>query len=336
MRLGWEMGRDSASESRIGSHSVGNDSPLFSTGNLTSSTLYWVLVGNDGGSVPSEAALVTVLDPVPVITGQPQDLDVVSGETVEFAVTATGPNLNYQWFNGAPPDTSDPVVGATSPIFAVGPLTEITSYWVQVSNSGATVNSVAATAFIVDLPEILVQPDSVSIFSEEQATLVVTAISADAPTYQWYQGTSPNEENPLVGETADSIVTAPLTTTTSYWVKVANAAGETFSDTAVVTVGTLVDLPTATFPPEIIAQPTSTVIPQGGSTSLAVAANSLGDPTFQWFRGLSGDESDPVEGATSTVLDTGPLDVTTTYWVKVTNAAGSADSEAATVEVTVL
>jgi len=307
---------------------VGTDSPLYSTGNLTASANYWVLISNAGGSVPSEAALVTVLDQVPVITSQPEDQDIASGQSATFSVTATGPNLSYQWFFGVSPDPSNPIPDATFPVFTTEPLIESSAYWVRVSNSGATLNSTTVVAFVVDLPEIIFQPDSVTIESGEQATLVVTAISLDTRSYQWYQGAAPDESNLLEGETTDTLVTPNLTTTTSYWVKVTNLAGETFSDTAVVTVQ-----PPPLVAPVIVSQPQSASILLGTSIDLAVSVDSDEDPTLQWFRGLSGDETDPIPGATSTVQPTGALEETTDFWVKVTNSAGSVDSDTATVSV---
>lgn len=73
----------------------------------------------------------------PLITLQPADATIVSGEAVKLSVNAAGTELSYQWYEGA--DRSKPVGTGTS--FVTPDLDNTTSYWVQVSNSCGTVNS---------------------------------------------------------------------------------------------------------------------------------------------------------------------------------------------------
>jgi Ig-like domain CHU_C associated len=81
-------------------------------------------------------------------------------------------------------------------------------------------------------------------------------------------------------------------------------------------------------------QPKTTKPVAGGTTAqLIVAASLPATITYQWYRGISGDTANPVAGATGAVFTTPSLTQTTTYWVRVTNAAGTADSNAATVTV---
>jgi formylglycine-generating enzyme required for sulfatase activity len=55
--------------------------------------------------------------------------------------------------------------------------------------------------------------------------------------------------------------------------------------------------------------------------------------TYQWYLGQSGDTSQPIQGATSQTYNTGALTEDTSYWVKVTNVAGSTNSETAAVTI---
>jgi hypothetical protein len=87
-------------------------------------------------------------------------------------------------------------------------------------------------------------------------------------------------------------------------------------------------------PPAITAQPQSTSVAAGQGTTLSAAASGIPAPTYQWYRGQSGATGQPVAGGTSSTLATGPLSVTTSFWVRATNACGSADSVTATVTVT--
>ena len=54
-------------------------------------------------------------------------------------------------------------------------------------------------------------------------------------SYQWYQGENGDTSTP-VGANGDSFTTPPLTTTTTYWVRVSNPAGTANSDVAIITV----------------------------------------------------------------------------------------------------
>lgn len=54
---------------------------------------------------------------------------------------------------------------------------------------------------------------------------------------------------------------------------------------------------------------------------------------YQWFRGSSGNTDHPISGATSPTYTTPQLSETTTYWVRVNNACGAANSVTATITV---
>ncbi len=84
--------------------------------------------------------------------------------------------------------------------------------------------------------------------------------------------------------------------------------------------------------PSITTQPASQEVASGASASLSVAATG-DDLTYQWYTGNSGDTAAPVSGATAGTLDTGALTASTSFWVQITNAGGTADSETAVVTV---
>ncbi|MCC7510212.1 MAG: hypothetical protein IT464_12700 [Planctomycetes bacterium] len=81
--------------------------------------------------------------------------------------------------------------------------------------------------------------------------------------------------------------------------------------------------------PAITEQPSGGAAPQ----TLVVTATGTAPLTYQWYEGASGVTDTPIEGETSNEYDANPGS-TTSYWCRVTNALGSADSDAA--EVTVL
>ena len=84
--------------------------------------------------------------------------------------------------------------------------------------------------------------------------------------------------------------------------------------------------------PEITSQPASQEVASGASASLSVTASG-DDLTYQWFTGNSGDTAAPVAGAIAGTLDTGALTASTSFWVQITNAGGTANSDTAVVTV---
>ena len=85
--------------------------------------------------------------------------------------------------------------------------------------------------------------------------------------------------------------------------------------------------------PSITAQPASTTISSGQTATLTVGAAGTPTLTFQWFSGTSGDTSQPIAGAIAFTYTTPVLTATKSYWVRVSNSAGSTDSATATVTV---
>ncbi len=86
-----------------------------------------------------------------------------------------------------------------------------------------------------------------------------------------------------------------------------------------------------TAPPSITAQPASQTINTGQSATLSVTASGGGMLTYQWYQGAAPSTLTPV-GSNSSTLPISPTS-TTNYWVRVTNACGSAQSNTATVTV---
>jgi hypothetical protein len=166
-----------------------------------------------------------------------------------------------------------------------------------------------------------------TIFSGETRTLSVTASGTTPFNYQWFEGNSGNTSNP-VGTNSSQFTTPPLTTTSSYWVKVSGCTPAVSVNSSTITV-TVQECPT----PVITTQPQNKTIQPNGTTTLTVAAQGGSPFEYQWYRGNAGNTSNPV-GNNSTSFTTPALTQTTNYWVQVTNTCGLvAFSGTATVEV---
>jgi hypothetical protein len=125
---------------------------------------------------------------------------------------------------------------------------------------------------------------------------------------------------------ATILVTDPIATTTSYWVRATNSCGSTDSNTAVLTIPQCATT--------VVSQPQNVTITLGATVSLAVLASGPGNLSYQWYRASSGDPSNPVAGGTGPVLTLTPVQTGfTQYWVKVSSSCGSANSNTATVTV---
>jgi len=84
--------------------------------------------------------------------------------------------------------------------------------------------------------------------------------------------------------------------------------------------------------PVITTQPAPVTINSGATATLTAAASGT-SPAFQWYEGVSGVTTSPVAGAVSASFTTPALTASKSYWVRATNAAGTADSNAALVTV---
>jgi formylglycine-generating enzyme required for sulfatase activity len=84
--------------------------------------------------------------------------------------------------------------------------------------------------------------------------------------------------------------------------------------------------------PAILAQPAGQTIATGATTDLTVKASGSAPLSYQWYEGVKGITTKPV-GTNSATLRTPALTAPATYWVRVTNACGQADSAAAAVSV---
>ncbi len=76
-----------------------------------------------------------------------------------------------------------------------------------------------------------------------------------------------------------------------------------------------------------------TQVAQGQEVELSVTALGEEPLTYQWYIGESGDTSNPVSGANAATYNTGPLDSTSSFWVRVSNTHGSDDSPTVTIDV---
>jgi len=174
----------------------------------------------------------------PSILQQPQSVAVLTGSTVTFNVSATGPSdLSYQWDkNGTN------IVGAVSSSYTIDNVqdSDVGDYKVTISTlNGSSIVSNPATLTIIQPPPtpvtpiITVQPTSQTVVVGDGAVFNVNATGDQPLSYQWYKD---NAE--ITGGTGNTFIiqTVSLTDAGDYKAIVTNPAGITTSDTATLTV----------------------------------------------------------------------------------------------------
>lgn len=279
-----------------------------------------VISGCGGGAVltPPPAA--------PQIVTAPTNQTVTAGQSANFSVTATGTApLSYQWNkNGIA------ISGATSSSYTTPPTTSAdngTQFNVVVSDPMGNVASTAATLTVTGgstAPSIVAQPVNQTVTAGQSATFSVTASGTAPLNYQWNKnGTA------ISGATSAAYSTPPTTTADSgaqFNVVVSNASGSVTSTAATLTVNTGSTAPTIT------AQPSNQTVTAGQTASFSVTATGTAPLAYQWHKnGLT------ITGATSasyTTPATTASDNGAQFDVLVSNSAGSANSQAATLTVT--
>jgi trimeric autotransporter adhesin len=242
------------------------------TPNTAGKYSFTVQVQDVTGAQFTEALSITVNLAPPVITTQPAGVTISPGSTATLTVVASGTALSYQWYSGLS-GSGAKITGATAATYTTATLQIGTyNYWVQVSNAGGSVNSLtAAVAVSAGSPvTITTEPASQTISSGQTATVTITATGTAPLSYQWYQGLSPNTENPISGATGPSYTTPPLTTSADFWVQVTNDIGHANSTTAVITVPLAI---------AVAALPGGTI---GTAYGPATLSASGGTPPYNW------------------------------------------------------
>ncbi len=191
-----------------------------------------LLIGaSNSGGADSKPLAITSLpalanQTVLVPFNQPMTYSIVSSESGEGVIYSTGP---------LPTGLSlDAATGLVS-----GMPSQAGTYQVpiQVTRRGATAMAMLQLDFTDTLPIITGLPEqNRTVPYGSETTLSVTATGSPEPDYQWYIGATGNTDQPIAGGTSSFFTTPPLSTDTSFWVKVSNNSGSVFSPTFTVNV----------------------------------------------------------------------------------------------------
>jgi hypothetical protein len=299
---------------------VGSNSSSLSLNNvqLANAGGYSVVVTNALGKATSPTADLVVNVP-PFIITQPTNTAALVGTDATLTVVAGGANpFYYQWRkNGTP------ISGATQSelVLPNAQTTDSGNYTVVITNWLGSITSAVAQVSVGVPPVITIQPTDQTAPPGSTATFSVTATGTAPLFYQWHKNSLD-----IPGATSASLVLTNVQFSDQgnyYDVVVSNALGFADSDFAYLTVGSV-------SAPSIVVQPVSQTVPPGGTADFSVTAFGSFPLYYQWRHdgtNVPGATLDSLTLANVQSSDAGP------YSVLVTNVAGSALSQTATLTV---
>jgi hypothetical protein len=284
---------------------------------VASSAKYDVIVSNAVGASVSNTVNVNVCTPVSVST-QPVATSAVVGKSTTLSVvgSGTGP-FTYQWMKAGVA-----ISGATSSTYTIASVaaTDAGAYSVKITGPVGNVTSTAATLTVVTPPAVTVQPVALSKLQGQSASFSVTATGTATLTYQWFK-----DGVAITGAKSATYAISSVQSSNAgtYKVLVMNTGGWLYSqEVALVLVTT----------PVISVQPASftgdSVQSAGQPVQLSVTASG-GSLSYQWYK--NGSAISGATASTYTILSISATGATGSYYVKITNVAGSVNSSTAVV-----
>ncbi|MEY2408938.1 MAG: hypothetical protein QOF48_1608 [Verrucomicrobiota bacterium] len=256
----------------------------------------------------------------PVIVSQLQSQVAQAGGTISFIIVVNGDGpLTYLWRRGG-----NAIPEATGPVLTLNNVqaSDASTYDVVVSNNSGSVTSTAATLTLINRVVISVPLVDMTVAQGNTATFRIAATGDGPITYQWFF----NQTNPIPGATLTSLTLPNVATNQAgvYSVLVSNPFSSIRSAPAVLSVNVIA--------PGIRVQPASIVVLPDAPAFFTVEALGSLPLRFLWYHNgtnLAGSFLLNSNQSTLVLPSVQPGDAGL-YHVVVTNVAGTATSEAAT------
>lgn len=158
-----------------------------------------------GGTVISNAAVLSVNNGNTVITLQPQNTLLCDGDTAFFSTTASGDNIAYQWQQRTyPAATFTDINGEISSTLAIPNIPEGVYYRCKINSNCGTVFSQEAYAFYRIDPEF--HEEAIKFACEGDIIYLSGIATNDPQTYQWMVSTDSGVTySTIQGETSAQI-----------------------------------------------------------------------------------------------------------------------------------
>jgi len=306
------------------------------------------------GSCSEDSTTATVhICHAPVITSPPVSETLplpAEGQTITAtaSVGATGDNLLYAWTLSTAPNNVISRSPSLTVSFGHGNGTaQSYTYNVTITNANAglpggctdTVSaSVTFTLATCDL-SLYTIPGNVTVFQGANTfPLTVGAWGTGTFRFEWYHGMNGTAIPFGNGGTVDTRQGVTFSTVTgalnsqydAYWCVISLAMDPAHPETVTCSLTTpksyVSYFQSCPLPPATISPSNSTVTP--GTQTTLTAYCDWPSVTYQWYRGPSGDDRDPISGATQSSLSVGSIPAS--YWCRVTNECGTAHEDTTT------
>ncbi len=295
---------------------------VFPNAQVSDSGAYTVEVSNAGGLAISNPIALIILPPgKPSILTPPASTTIDAGASLALSAEVySATDMTYQWYKDGVA-----IPGATMVNYGVNGATASNagSYFLAATNSSGTVQSAAATVTVrppVPPSGLVVQNSSLPLTVGGWLSLMPSLAAGTPPlTYQWRK-----DGVDIPGGTYSAFSKYNITAADAgvYTLVVSNAQGRVESNQSIVNV-------TVAMAPIIRSAPNSVALVTGNSIGLLVDADGIGALTYQWLKNGAA-----IPGATSyyfTPSTEAGFDLSGSYAVVVSDAAGSTTSSAATI-----
>ena len=322
----------------------GATSPTLNVGiveevNDPAGTLYRALWKNSGGETASNPALLVVERP-PAFVIQPEPQSAEAGHTATFTAEGTGsPTPSEQWQVSTDGGTTwTNIEGANSAkltVNATGSSMNGYEYRAVLANAAGTATSFQAKLTVLEAPTITAQPQEASVVLGQPASFESSATGVPTPSVtHWEVSTTDGASWAVVsGQTSPKLTLAAVTAGMSgnlYRAVWSNQVGSITTQAATLNVE---------IPPTVTGQPASATVEAGTAATFRASGSGSPPPGFQWQRSTDGGKTwSNIEGATEasyTVASTATGETGNQFRAVLTNVAGSATTEAASLSVDV-
>lgn len=258
----------------------------------------------------------------PAIITHPQSLSRVLGESAILSVVASGDDLTYQWYEGLPGNTTNPLGTGLSSLSVTNLNTVgVRRFWVRVNNAHGVADSSGASITVSHAATGVPTGLSATSGTHSDKVVVTWGAATNATSYTLRRGTSNLYSSSLViasgltGTTRDD-TTAVAGITYYYWL-IAGGLGGSSASVGPVT-GRL------RFPPP---QAPATFSAAKGSSSVEIALTWTSAPTATSYTVYRGTQSDYASasllwtGSTTQMVDRSAMNYQNYYyWVLSRNA----------------
>jgi len=205
----------------------------------------------------------------PVITSQPGGQTVIVGADLTVGVTATGPDLHYQWRKSGVPVATNATLTITN--FQVG---DSGTYSVMVYNGAGY--ALGTNFYLGSRIHVVGQPQShTNVLTGTTTNFVVSPVGNGTIFYQWYFNGGPISPavNPSAVTPTLTLTNVQLTFAGIYYCRVTDDFDSVNSDPATLQV---------VAKPVILVQPISITAVEGGSATFSFGVSGTTPMIYRW------------------------------------------------------